>query len=143
MSRGTLRCILSMKLYWLWFFWKSVVFFDIFFVFPKMTHLPKNEKNVKKQHSSKKIHNQYNFMLKMHLRGWATLLIFRYSSFSNPITCIHFLKALDVSFHLNYNSSMYQQKNCGVNNFLHVWHWNDTKIWECVIYNNKFDKKFH
>ena len=46
----------------------------------------------------------------------ASTLIFKYSGFFNPITCIHFLKALDVSFHLSYNSSVYH-KNCGVNNF--------------------------
>ena len=110
------------------------------------------------------IHNQYNFILKMHLmvpldilcftffiygpiflqnyflsgifiKFWpkmhfvayfwpfsadfrASPRIFKYSGFSNPITCIHFLKALDVSFHLSYNSSIYH-KNCGVNNFFY------------------------
>ena len=79
----------------------------------------------------------------LHIFGrfWASPLIFKYSGFSNPIICIHFLKALDVSFHLSYNSSMYH-KNCGVNNFFtHVWHWNDTKIWGrilCSLYSYSF-----
>ena len=127
-----------------------------------MTHFLKNEVDVKKKTLFQKIHNQCNFMLKMHLRGtsrhsmfyffdkwpdfltellcfrifhqilvkntfsngfwpfWAdfraSTLIFKYSGFSNPITCIHFQKTLEVSFHLSYNSSMYH-KNCGVNNF--------------------------
>ena len=66
-----------------------------------------------------------NFGQKMHFVMYfspflaifqASTLIFKYSGFFNPITCIHFLKALDVSFHLSYNSSVYH-KNCGVNNF--------------------------
>ena len=43
-------------------------------------------------------------------------LIFKYFGFSKPIICIYFLKALNLSFNLSYNSSMYQ-KNCGLNNF--------------------------
>ena len=46
----------------------------------------------------------------------ASPLIFKYSGVFNPITCIHFLKALDVSFDLSYYSSVYH-KNCGVINF--------------------------